>query len=196
MKKRKDSGRRRIENAERYHTKASDLFICTESDSPDASRDLRVALVNIKRALMLDPDNYEYLVLTGNILFALDDTALAAEALGYYDRAISIEPENPDAYDSKSGVLMYWSEPPDEVEAERLARKAATLAERAEEESELLALTYSNLFGILESRKKFAELRWTIRKALKRCPSEFLKDLAEATLMRITIEESEESKDA
>jgi tetratricopeptide (TPR) repeat protein len=193
MKNRKHSARQRIDTAERYRAKASDLFVWTDSDSPSERRNLETALVNIKRALLLDPDNYEFLVLAGDILCSLDDEASVAAALEYYERAIRLEPENPDAYDSKSSLLMYWTEPPEAAEAERLARKAVALAiMRGDPES--LELKYSNLIGVLETRHKFDALRWTIRQALKKCPSEFLKDLTEATLKRVAIVDAEGPK--
>src|ERR1700691_185466 len=87
MKNRKHSARQRIDTAERYRAKASDLFVWTDSDSPSERRNLETALVNIKRALLLDPDNYEFLVLAGDILCSLDDEASVAAALEYYERA-------------------------------------------------------------------------------------------------------------
>jgi len=64
------------------------------------------------------------------------------------------------------------------------------LSIRAGEECEFLELKYTGLIGVLETRKKFSAVRWTIRQALKSCPTDFMRELAANTLRRIEAEES------
>ena len=56
---------------------------------------------------MLNPNSYEALILAGNIIRELDDSEEGLRsAIANYDRAISIEPKRPDAYDSKGTALF------------------------------------------------------------------------------------------
>ena len=158
MKNRKHIDRRRIrEVSERYHEIASDLFTGADSDNSRYRPKLESALISIKRALLFDPDNYQFLVLTGDILAAIDTKPAVVEALKYYDRAISIRPDHPDAYDSKASVLMFQTHPPDENAAESLSRRAVSLALGMQVEQEILEMSYLGLIDILEARKKFKE---------------------------------------
>lgn len=195
MKNRKHGGRvSTFEKAENYHHLASDIFIYTESDDPYYRRKIETAVLNMRRALLIDPDNYDFLVFMGNLLDALDDQSAAIQALEYYDRAIRLRPEHPDAYKSKASALI-WAKPPDEANAERLARKALDLARKFTEEPEELQYAYMTLLDVLEARNKFGELRWAILKARKDCPSDFMKDLTDATLEQIAAKEAKGSKE-
>jgi len=87
---------------------------------------------------------------------------------------------------------MYWLHQPEE--AERLARKALVLSARTGEssqslQSELSAIAlehvYTTLIDILIGRKKYKQARWFIRKALRDCPSEFMRDMVEQPLREI-----------
>jgi tetratricopeptide (TPR) repeat protein len=195
MKNRKQGGKvSTFEQAENYHNLASDIFIYTESDDPNYRRKIETAIANMRRALLIDPDNYEFLVFTGVLLDALDDQSAAIKALEYYDRAIRLRPEHPDAYKSKAGALI-WAKPPDEANAERLARKAVDLARKFTEDPEGLQYAYMTLLDVLEARNKFGELRWTILKARKDCPTEFMKDITDATLEQIAAKDAKGSKE-
>ena len=180
------------EQAEKFHTLASDIFICTGSDDPNYRQKIETAITHLRKALLIDPDNYDFLALMGSLFDALDDQSAA---LKYYDLAIRLRPEHPDAYISKSGTLL-WASPPDQVEAERLARKAVVLARDFPEEPEELQFAYFALLDVLEARCKFGELRWTIRKARKECPTEFMRDLTDSTLRQIAEKEAEASKES
>jgi tetratricopeptide (TPR) repeat protein len=140
----------------------------------------------------MDPRNYETLLLLGNIISDIDDPKSIDQALRYYDQAIALRPECSDGYESKAGLLMYWLHQPEE--AERLARKALALSLRTGGESEslehelsVIALeqSYSTLIDILIGRKKFAQARWLIRRALRDCPSETMRDRVAQPLKEI-----------
>ncbi len=75
---------------------------------------------------------------------------------------------------------MYWLDQPEE--AELLARRALTLSAHGGEVSEFC---YSTLIDILIGRKKFAQARWLIRRALRDCPSELMEDMVAMPLKEI-----------
>jgi tetratricopeptide (TPR) repeat protein len=166
--------------AEEYLQRATDLFIFSEDSRPAL---LREALAIARRSLLLDPRNYETLVLLGNIISDIDDPNSIDQALHYYNQAIALRPECPDAYRSKAGLLMFWLNEPEE--AERLARRALTLSLRSGEASENLEFCYANLIDILVEREKFARARWYIRRALRDCPGEFMSDMVAQPLKQI-----------
>jgi len=49
-------------------------------------------------------------------------------------------------------------------------------------------LSSIDLLGVLEGRKKFGEARWLILQALRKCPGDLMKGLAENTLKRMEAE--------
>ena len=165
--------------AEEYLERARDLFIF----SLDRPALLREALIHARKALLLDPRNCDTLNLLGSIYADFDDPKSTTQALRYYDDAIALYPNCPDAYDGKAGVLMYSLDQPEE--AESLARKALALAKRNGEPAESLEFFYDTLIGILVVRKKHAQARWLIRRALRDCPSEFMKGMVEQPLKEI-----------
>jgi hypothetical protein len=165
--------------AEEYLDRARELFGFSDL-KPTL---LRQALTKARRSLLLDPRNYDTLVLLGSIYSDFDDPQSTAQALQYYDQAISLRPEKPGGYDAKAGLLMYWLHQPEE--AERLARKALSLSVRSSEACEFLELRYTTLIDILIGRKKYASAGWVIRRALRDCPSEFMRDMVEQPLKEI-----------
>jgi tetratricopeptide (TPR) repeat protein len=183
-----------FEKAEHLRNLASDIFIYTESHDPNYRGKMDVAITHMRKALLIDPDNYEFLVFMGELLDALDDESATAQALEYFDRAIRLQPESADAYEAKASTLT-WANPPDEANAEKLARKAVELARESKEEPDELQYRYLTLLDVLEARNKFGELRWTILRARKECPSEFMKDLTDATQKQIAAKEAEAPKD-
>jgi len=187
IRHRRNQRRQRVRiAAEEYQERASDLFVSSDLKPSDERKILEAALVKAKRSLLLDPENYATLVLLGHIYSTLDDPQSYAHALRYYERAIALQPRSGRAYEGKADVLMYGLDQPEE--AERFARKAVAVSLRSGEESDLLELRYMTLIDILEARRKFPQVRWIIRQALRRCPSEFMKDTAEGTLRRIDLE--------
>jgi hypothetical protein len=60
-----------------------------------------------------------------------------------------------------------------------------TLSVRNRESYELLELRYTTLIDILVERKKYGQARWLIRKALRDCPSDFMKMMVERPLREI-----------
>jgi tetratricopeptide (TPR) repeat protein len=144
---------------------------------------LEEALKTAKKSLLLDPRNSDTLVLLGSIYLDFDDPKSTAQALRYYDEAIVLRPESSRGYDAKAGLLMYYLHQPEE--AERLARKALALSVHGGEGPEFLEPCYTTLIDILVGRKKYAEARWSIRRALRDCPSESMRDMVELPLKEI-----------
>jgi tetratricopeptide (TPR) repeat protein len=178
MKRRRSHPRISLKTrAEKYLDRASDLYIFSEDSRPAL---LREAIALARKSLLVDPQNYEALILLGNIISDIDDPKCIPQALRYYDQAIALRPEIPDGYDAKAGLLMYWLDQPEQ--AELLARKALTLSVRSGEVSEYC---YSTLIDILIGRKKFAQARWLIRRALRDCPSELMEDMVAQPLKEI-----------
>ncbi len=83
---------------------------------------------------------------------------------------------------------MYWLDQPEE--AELLARKAFALSVHSGEVSEYC---YSTLIDILIGRKKFAQARRLIRRALRDSPSESIEDMVAQRIKEI--ESSREPND-
>jgi tetratricopeptide (TPR) repeat protein len=172
-----------------YLDRAGELYGFSGESNPAL---LREALITAKKSLLLDPQNYETLVLLGNIYSNFDDAKSTAQALRYYDQAIALRSESPNAYDAKASLLMFWLHQPEE--AEHLARKALALSVRTGEaseslEHELSVITlescYATLIDILVGRKKYAQARWLIRRALRDCPSENMRGIVEQPLKEI-----------
>ena len=80
---------------------------------------------------------------------------------------------------------MYWLHRSEE--AERLARKAVALSVRTGEATEFLELRYTTLIDILIGQRKYAQARWLIRRALRDCPTEFMRDMVEQPLVEIAL---------
>jgi len=166
--------------AEEYLDRARELYGFSDDSHPAS---LRKALITAKKSLLLDPRNYETLVLLGEIISDFDDSKSTAQALRYYNQAIALRPESPAGYDAKAGLLMYWLHQPEE--AERVARKALALSVRSGEATEFLEARYLTMIDILIGRKKYAQARWFIRKALRDCPSESMRGMVEQPLKEI-----------
>ena len=187
MPKRAKNPRKKIAvHAEVLHNLASNLYVHSYSKGVIDARTLHQALIKAKRALLLAPHEYDYLILVARVFSDFEDKGSQSQALKYYERAIALRPDRPDAYEDKAHLLMNWLEPPDPDGAERLARKALKLSLHDDEDPETLALTFSTLIGILEVRRKFDETRWVIRQALRKCPTELMRALGEGTLKRIS----------
>ena len=166
--------------AEQYLDRARELYGFSDDSHPDL---LEEALKTAKKSLLLDPRNSDTLVLLGSIYLDFDDPKSTAQAVRHYDEAIALRPESSRGYDAKAGLLMYYLHQPEE--AERLARRALAFSVRSGEAAESLEHSYSTLIDILIGRKKYAQARWLIRKALRDCPSEFMKDMVEQPLKEI-----------
>jgi tetratricopeptide (TPR) repeat protein len=144
---------------------------------------LRKALAEARKALLLDARSYGTLVLLGDVLADFDKPDSTGQALKYFDEAIALDPNHPEAYCAKAGLLMYWLNEP--KEAERNARKALSLSARNRDAHESLESSYATLIDILMGRKRYAQACWLIRKALRDCPTEFMKDMVEQPLKEI-----------
>jgi len=183
MRPSKRSNYNRRAAALKYHQRASRLFTSSRLSQPEYNKTLREALVNAQRSLMLDPDNYDTLVLIGEIYFDIGDDSSIHRALECYDRAIGLCPDRPDAYAGKANLMLYDFDAPDD--AELLARKALRLSQKTGEDPELLEMNYICLLNVLEARGKLGAARWLIRQALNKNPSDFMQEMAESTLKRM-----------
>jgi tetratricopeptide (TPR) repeat protein len=151
--------------------------------SPEGDGDLRNAEIKVKRALLLDPESYESLVLLAEVCLDYDDEEKTAEAVRYLERAIELSADKPDAYDSLAHALFYHRNKPEEGES--CARKALSLSKESGEETQFLELRYMTLIDILVLRQKYAEARWIIKRALRDCPTDFMKGAVEMPLKEI-----------
>jgi tetratricopeptide (TPR) repeat protein len=146
---------------------ATDLFILSKIDSGD-SQTLRRALMKARRALILDPSNYDALTLMGSIYAELEDEPDSVQkAFEYYDRALRLEPKNPHAFGSKAALLLYVLDRPSE--AQPLAETAVALSVQKRDPPDVLELNYITLVDALIARRRFAQARASIREALRRC---------------------------
>jgi tetratricopeptide (TPR) repeat protein len=170
MSKRKVQRLERSDRVEKFLDDARTLLGFADSETAAGKRDLRDAEIKAKKGLLLDPENYELLVLLAHIHLDRDEFT---EGLRYLDQAIALAPDQARAYDSKAQVLIDYLDKP--VEAESCARKALSLSKKTGEEPEFLEFRYSTLIDILVARKKYAEARWIVKRALRDCPSDFMK---------------------
>jgi cytochrome c-type biogenesis protein CcmH/NrfG len=172
--------------AETLREEARELFIQSSVDT-ESCETLCRALTKAKRALLLDPSDYDALTLIGSIYAEFDSPESAERASEYYDRALRIQPDNPEAYASKAGLLLYVLEKPDE--AEPLAKTAVALSLRRQDPPEVLELQYITLVDVLIARRRFTEARAVIRRALLKCPTKLLVSTTEESLKQIADEE-------
>lgn len=111
-----------------YLERARDLYIGYPGEAEFEGYDLRKALINVKRALMLDPQSYDALILSGQIAHELDWSPEGLrKAVEYYDRAISLHPGRAAAFSSKGAAFLNKG---DFKSAEAPARKAWLLTLR------------------------------------------------------------------
>lgn len=178
--------------AQHYLDRGRELFGMSGPDPSDEQRDLRLALVQAKRALLLDPANYGATVLMGEILQDIDTPDSLAQALELYDKAIALNPSSADAYAVKAELLIYHLNQP--IEAERLARKALAIAKQTHEPLEFLESRYSTLIDILVERRKVAQARWMVKRALHDCPTDSMKSMVEQPLLQIEAESKAEKQ--
>jgi tetratricopeptide (TPR) repeat protein len=171
--------------AEQLAERAQTLYLANDGKTERGRRALREAMASIRKFLLLEPNNYHGLLLAGRISAEFDDASSTARALQYFEKAIAICPDSPDAYQDKAGLLMYDLKRPGE--AERFARKALSLAEQSGDE--LIDSSYAALIDILVGRRKYSHARWMIRRALRDCPTEFMKATVEMPLREIATKE-------
>ena len=168
MKRKSKSTR---ERAGRYLERATDLFVGRPGKTEFEGYDLRKALINVKRALMLDPQSYDALILLGNITHELDWSPKGLRAaIGHYDKAISLEPKKADAFFSKGSALV---DARDFKSAEGPARKAwlLTLRDPNAEPFDIQAATLY-LRDCLVGRNRWKSACLVLQRALKRLQAE------------------------
>jgi len=176
-------GRRRPPNrkkADDYRAEAFDLYFTEEVPADEAK--LREALIKAKRSVLLDP-GYENLTMIASILGEYDDAESNRRAVEYCDRAITLEPGNPDAYASKASLL---SRIPGRLpEAEQAARTSIALSLVQNDSIDTIELEFSSLVDILIDQRKYTTARAAIRLALRHSQSEFLRSLLKQASQRI-----------
>ena len=173
--------------AEEYLKEARELFTFSMKGTPlqtDFSM-LRAARAKARKALLLDPSNYQAVLLLAHILADCDDRASSEEALRYYDVAVSLHPEDPEPCDGKASVLLFDLDRP--AEAEHFARQAISRALR-QRDADSLEMTYTTLIAALMEQGKSAEARRALREAERRCPTESMRDLVANTLKELPAE--------
>jgi tetratricopeptide (TPR) repeat protein len=191
MRQRSESVRQA--RAERYLERARELYIGKPGETGFVGYDLRKALINATRALMLSPNSYDALVLTGNIISDLDESEDGLRsALTHYDRAISLNPARADAYDAKAMALF---DAQDFTSAVAPAWKAwrLTLADSSADGFDIETTTVY-LRDTLAKLRHWNSARKVLEKALDRVPeSPWLLRLLELTKKRIEWAPSEDA---
>ncbi|MFZ0680598.1 hypothetical protein [Candidatus Binatus sp.] len=176
----------KTERVQEYLDGARDLFMFSMKGEPlttDVSM-VKAAEVKVRRALLLDPSSYDAILLLGDILADYDDDLKSSEeAIRWYDLAMSMEPDDPEPYHGKAGVLFWDLKQPGA--AEQFARQAIALNCRRRRDVFLLEMAYSTLIAALMEQRKFAEAREALRKAQWRCPTESMKALVADTLREL-----------
>jgi tetratricopeptide (TPR) repeat protein len=153
--------------AEYYLERARDLYIGYPGETEFEGYDLRKALINVRRALMLDPQSYDALILSGQIVHELDWSPEGLRrANKYYDRAISLHPGMAAAFSSKAAAFLNTG---DFKSAEAPARRAwlLTLRDPNAEPSDIKDAA-CELSTALEGQGKWKPARIVLQRALKR----------------------------
>jgi pentatricopeptide repeat protein len=172
--------------AQKYVEEASDLFAFSMQGEPLATDEtmLKAAEVKARRALLLDPSNYDAAVLLGHILADYDDDPKASEAaILYYDLAMHLEPDHPEPYDGNASVLLWDLKQP--AEAEVFARQAIALTSQRQRDIDSIEVTYSTLIAALMEQGKFVDAREAMGEAEHRCPTEWMRELIANTLKEL-----------
>ncbi|HEX8128238.1 MAG TPA: tetratricopeptide repeat protein [Pyrinomonadaceae bacterium] len=115
----------------------------------------------LKRAHEADPRNYETIVLVGNSLFALGQTADASkygEARVYYNKALAVKPEDTNVH-TLLGLTYYFGQPSDPERAIKEYRKTLASEPRHEMALQSLASALIATGAIDEAQKRIEELQ-------------------------------------
>lgn len=167
-----------------YLELAWDAFVGCNTNPRLANSGLRRALANVQRVLMIDPKNYDALILLGHVELELDragDGAVRAEEC--YRKAISLDPHNPEAYWAQATLFQETGEL---RQAERLARYSIRLLLReSDPDPSDLETGYITLADILIQLGRHGAARRTLRQALRRVPTPFMHRMVRSTLAKI-----------
>lgn len=167
-----------------YLERAWDAFVGCNINPRLANSGLRRALANVQRVLMIDPKNYDALILLGHVELELDragDGAVQAEEC--YRKAISLDPSNPEAYWAQATLFQETGEL---RQAERLARYSIRLLLReSDPDPSDLETGYLTLTDILIQLGRCSAARRTLRQALRRVPTPFMHSMVRSTLAKI-----------
>ncbi len=138
-------------SSEDWELIASRLYLSREHDE---------AKTAVERALSIDPDNYDALLLTTAILEAMD--ADISDALPFYDRAIEVRPDDAEAYAQKAEALANENHQQDALP---IARKALELFQEEEDEfTKRAEFIYDEILGVLYQSGHIEEARDLLRK--------------------------------
>ena len=118
-----------------------------------------------------------------SILGEYDDAESNRQALEYCDRAIELDPENPDAYASKASLLSRLGV--GLPEAEQVARKSIALSLAQNDSIATIELEFSNFIDILIDQRKYKRARAAVRLALRYSKSELMRSLMDQASHRI-----------
>jgi tetratricopeptide (TPR) repeat protein len=148
---------------------------------------LHEALTKARQGLMLDPSNYELLILAGDIVSESEEDSPDGlrNALEYYARAISLHPKEADAYLSKALTLHGAGRANLAVIEARQALRLMKASNPTDVRG--IELAYTTLIDILVDLHRFTEVRATIRSALKHVPTKFMREMAQRAQTVITI---------
>jgi tetratricopeptide (TPR) repeat protein len=167
MRQRSESVRQA--RAERYLERARELYVGKPGETGFVGYDLGKALINARRALMLNQNSYDTLVLIGKILGELNESEDGLRsAVEYFNNATLLEPNRPDAYDAKASALIG-------AEEFRLAVAPAwkawrlTLCEPSADKFDI-ETTSVVLRDILVKLGRWKSAHRVLEKALKRAP--------------------------
>jgi tetratricopeptide (TPR) repeat protein len=128
------------------------------------SREHDEAKTAVERALSIDPDNYDVLLLATAILEAMD--ADISDILPFYDRAIEVRPDNAEAYAQKAEALANENHHQDALP---IARKALELFHEEEDEfTERAEFIYEAILGVLYQSGHIEEARDLLKKGQAR----------------------------
>lgn len=122
-----------VRQADELLERARRLFLGRATKAGFVDIDLNAAMIQVKRALLLRPENFDALLLLGDILSELDEPQSLNQGLIAYDKAIAVEPDNPEGYMAKARTLLERGQA--EI-AEKVGRKALALARRKSVECE------------------------------------------------------------
>lgn len=131
----------------------------------------QAAYKELKKSLKYNPKNYEAIILTGDIE---SEIGTLKKSLKFYDRAISLDPKNPDAYESKANTLLGEGHP---LMALPVAKFALRLRLKQKAKKKQLELLYDILISALFEAGKLKEGFLLLRKMHKKIKSLLIKSL-------------------
>ncbi len=128
---------------EKIVREASDNFIY--------HRDYDTVLEQVNEALTTEPDNVKALVLKGDVLFSIEQKD---ESLGYFNKALEIDPYSVEAYGAKASALDILG-----MQKEALECCERAFSNISDNQKYLLPSLYDQKIAILIKLKRFEEAK-------------------------------------